>query len=203
MTYFFSNDEDSDLINALQANVFMDRDPSYRFKLGADIDTKGADFDQPIEELPDVSLASLAEKAKNEKKSKALKAKQSGSEIEAIENEIDKTLEKVSVDKAYTKMIEDFPYKKLDNIYFRVQVGAYEKAKKDYFNFLNRFGTVGEERNGTLYKYVIGSFETIDDAREFLEQMKVQGIKDPFVCAYYNNMRVSMKEIYKIFYLHP
>jgi hypothetical protein len=84
-----------------------------------------------------------------------------------------------------------------------VQVGAYEKAKKEYFNFLNRFGTVGEERNGTLYKYVIGSFETIDDAREFLEQMKVQGIKDPFVCAYYNNMRVSMKEIYKIFYLHP
>ena len=47
-------------------------------------------------------------------------------------------------------------------------------------NFLNRFETVGEERNGTLYKYVIGSFETIDDAREFLEQMKVQGIKDAF-----------------------
>ena len=203
MTYFFSNDEDSDVINALQANVFMDRDPSYRFKLGADIDIKGVDFDQPIEELPDVSLASLAEKAKNEKKSEALKAEQSGSEIEAIENEIDKTIEKVSAEKAYTKMIEDFPYKKLDNIYFRVQVGAYEKAKKEYFNFLNRFGTVGEERNGTLYKYVIGSFETIDDAREFLEQMKVQGIKDAFVCAYYNNMRVSMKEIYKIFYLHP
>jgi len=203
MTYFFSNDEDSDVINALQANVFMDRDPSYRFKLGADIDIKGVDFDQPIEELPDVSLASLAEKAKNEKKSEVLKAEQSGSEIEAIENEIDKTIEKVSAENAYTKMIEDFPYKKLDNIYFRVQVGAYEKAKKEYFNFLNRFGTVGEERNGTLYKYVIGSFETIDDAREFLEQMKVQGIKDAFVCAYYNNMRVSMKEIYKIFYLHP
>ena len=111
MTYFFSNDEDSDVINALQANVFMDRDPSYRFKLGADIDIKGLDFDQPIEELPDVSLASLAEKAKNEKKSEALKAEQSGSEIEAIENEIDKTIEKVSAENAYTKMIEDLDRK--------------------------------------------------------------------------------------------
>ena len=197
MTYFFSNDEDSESLNALKANVFMDHAPSSKSFLKSQEETKS--FDRHFEEKQDITLEEFTRI--NEEKAKAKELNKTAvNELDGID--INKFLAKVNKDKAYFKLIEDFPYKRIDNVDFRIQVGAYEDSRKTYFNFLNRFGTVGEEKNGSLYKYVIGSYNTIDDAREYLEQIKMQGIKDAFICAYYNNKRISMKEVYKIFYLH-
>jgi N-acetylmuramoyl-L-alanine amidase len=45
-----------------------------------------------------------------------------------------------------------------------------------------------------LYKYTLGSFETLEDAKKALGEAKQKGYSDAFLIAFYQDKKISIKE---------
>jgi hypothetical protein len=74
---------------------------------------------------------------------------------------------------------------------FKIQVKA-SKAKITDVNPSASLGKLEESFEGGLYKYLLGSFKTKEEAKLFLEKVKANGIVDAFIVKYKNGVRVPL-----------
>jgi hypothetical protein len=82
----------------------------------------------------------------------------------------------------------------MKSVVFRVQIGAY--SRKLSTAIFNNVGQIIEMKTEDgLYKYVSGSFTTIQDAMKERDELVKKGYKDAFVVAYKDNKRVSLSSV--------
>lgn len=192
LTYFFSNDENSDEINALQTNVYMTRiggpDQVIVKKPGRTI--------QPEEETAQSDESSKDEEVNQYMKSstteKVARASSLGNPSDVPEcNEWDD-------DTAMKKIAEDFANNQIKGLLFHVQVGAYHEPRSQIFHFLKEVGSIGEEQHEGLYKYLLGGRNTLEMAKDFQVEIMNKGVKDAFIVPYFEGERIRMCEAYQI-----
>ena len=78
---------------------------------------------------------------------------------------------------------------------YRVQIGAFvlDENAEDEFKSLNN-DTFTVERSDGFSKYVLGVFETQEEADKFKGKLMEMGMRSPFVVPYIDGVRVSMEE---------
>jgi hypothetical protein len=85
----------------------------------------------------------------------------------------------------------------MSGLVFRVQLGAFRNhitVNSSYFNKLNKKLIQEELSEDMLYKYTIGSFESISRASLAKKVIREAGYSDAFLACYYNTKRISMQE---------
>lgn len=78
---------------------------------------------------------------------------------------------------------------------FKVQIGAFQ-----YFNinqYLSETQNFEGETKDNLNKYTIGKFKDYNMADAFKKDIRKMGIKDAWIVAYYDGVRIDMKEAKK------
>lgn len=81
-------------------------------------------------------------------------------------------------------------------VVYRVQVGAY--AKNDVKSkFKSEDGTVNAENTEGLDKYTIGFFRNFADAENFKNEIRKMGLRDAFIVAYNDGVRVPVGSVKK------
>jgi septal ring factor EnvC (AmiA/AmiB activator) len=78
---------------------------------------------------------------------------------------------------------------------FKVQIGAFQ-----YFNinqYLSETQNFEGETRDNLNKYTIGKFKDYNMADAFKKDIRKMGIKDAWIVAYYDGVRIDMKEAMK------
>jgi len=76
---------------------------------------------------------------------------------------------------------------------YRVQIAASkipEPGIKQFIQSLGFFDTVAEDFDGTWYRYFVGEFNQISDAKEFNKQLIDKGITDSFVVTFIDGKKV-------------
>ncbi len=102
--------------------------------------------------------------------------------------------EPVRVSEGVRPTVKDQPGETVERgVVFRVQIGAYQKFKIDDRLANTEKNFSGEYVDG-LNKYLIGRFRSYDLAREFRQDIVKLGIRDAFVVAYVDGVRVSIQE---------
>jgi lipoprotein Spr len=93
-----------------------------------------------------------------------------------------------------------------NNICFKIQIGVFNKVLDMNDSLVIAIKKITGENisyiksSKSIYKYYIGSFKTIDDARLITDKIKENTkIKDAFVVAFKNNQRINLKEAIKDF----
>jgi hypothetical protein len=81
-------------------------------------------------------------------------------------------------------------------ILYRVQIGAYQKFKIDD-KMANTESNFSGETMDNLNKYLIGRFKSYDLAQAFRRDIIKLGIRDAFVVAYQDGIRISVGEAQK------
>jgi len=85
--------------------------------------------------------------------------------------------------------------KEVEGLLFKVQIGAYSKPPKlAYFNFLQNVGPIEVIKESELTKFRLGDFRTLVETENIRLSVIEQGVNDAFVIAYFNGMRISMRE---------
>ncbi|GIV39615.1 MAG: hypothetical protein KatS3mg033_1415 [Thermonema sp.] len=77
-------------------------------------------------------------------------------------------------------------------VYFRVQVGAYERI--DLSSRITQEADMKVEDEGGIKKYTIGYFNDYWEADKFKKYLQSMGIKDAWIVAYRDGVRVDIKE---------
>ena len=75
---------------------------------------------------------------------------------------------------------------------FRVQVGAYEKFDMSQYSGQTGKNFTGESM-GALNKYMMGKFRSYDIAKAFRNDIRKLGIRDAWVVAYNDGVRIEIK----------
>ncbi len=89
--------------------------------------------------------------------------------------------------------------KEVEGLKFKVQVGAYRKPPKvAYFDFLKNVGPIEVIKENALTKFRLGDFSTLVETETIRLRVIEQGIDDAFVIAYFNGIRISMREAVEI-----
>ena len=76
--------------------------------------------------------------------------------------------------------------------HFKIQIGAYEKT---YIPENLAGDDMGLESDGTLQKVLVGKFNDYQAAKELKKYIRNIGIKDAFIVAYRDGVRVSLNEV--------
>jgi len=88
-----------------------------------------------------------------------------------------------------------------EDVIFKVQIGAFSKPKSFSGSFLQKaqnVAGVSEEMGGDgLYKYLVGQFYSIPEAKKFRSQLKTAGF-DGYIVAYHQGERITIKRAYQI-----
>jgi len=77
-------------------------------------------------------------------------------------------------------------------VFFRVQVGAYETI--DLSSRITQEADMKVESEGAIKKYTIGYFNDYWEADKFKKYLQSMGIKDAWIVAYRDGVRVDIKE---------
>lgn len=77
-------------------------------------------------------------------------------------------------------------------VFFRVQVGAYERI--DLSSRITQEADMKVEDEGGIKKYTIGYFNDYWEADKFKKYLQSMGIKDAWIVAYRDGVRVDIKE---------
>ncbi|MCH8902636.1 MAG: OmpA family protein [Bacteroidetes bacterium] len=100
-----------------------------------------------------------------------------------------------------TELLELRGNKKIHNVYFRIQVGAFRNPLPAESEFLKVSDLIERELLGDgLTRYVAGNFETLLEAEVFKQQMRSAGMSDAFIVPYKNKSRTTMKHIYELMF---
>jgi len=90
--------------------------------------------------------------------------------------------------------------KKVEGLYFRVQIAAYKYPQNYNASHLTGLGKI--ERlildDGICRITIGGDFYTISSAHTFLQKVRLAGQKDSFVTAIYKGKRVYLEDLYKM-----
>jgi N-acetylmuramoyl-L-alanine amidase len=75
---------------------------------------------------------------------------------------------------------------------YKVQVKAGEQALNSDNPILARFKEVEESYENNLYKYLVGSFKSLENAKTKLLEIRASGIQDAFLVKYTDGVRVKL-----------
>ena len=84
-------------------------------------------------------------------------------------------------------------------IRFKVQVGAYKD--KIPANIMDQFITIGNVktvRQSGITRYLVGDYESYDEARSELKNLQTEGFSDAFIIGTFNNKIISVEEATKL-----
>ena len=82
---------------------------------------------------------------------------------------------------------------------FKVQVGAYRKSPTlKYFDFLKDVGEVEQVMEDELVKFRLGDYKTLNETEVIRLSVFDQGIRDVFVIAFFDGVRITMREAIEI-----
>lgn len=173
LTYFFFNDEKSDIINALQTNVYMT-------KTGGPVQTF---VNKPAKKVEPEKVEEIVEAPKPKSIS------------------IPKPNLSLTEEEAFKKISTEHPRDLITGLFFHVQVGAFRKprAEEEIYAHLISFGGVGEEQHDGWYKYLLGGKKHMEAAKDFQVEIINKGIKDAFIVPYYHGERLNMRQAYELF----
>ncbi len=109
--------------------------------------------------------------------------------------------DKVAEKKALTAARKDARY-----LNFKIQISARRTPLENVNEPFAKFGLdtkITEERytdetQSYIYKYVVGSYKSVDAAVEACNEVREKGITDAFVVAYYRGKRITMAEAYNL-----
>jgi hypothetical protein len=83
-------------------------------------------------------------------------------------------------------------------LYYRVQIGAYLKINMDRHTESTKNQNFSGETLDGLNKFLIGKFKSYDLAKAFRDDIKRIGIRDAFVVAYQDGIRIDVGQAKKI-----
>lgn len=91
-----------------------------------------------------------------------------------------------------------------DNIIFKVQIGSFANGKvspafKTLHKKLSKFRKIDEYTDQRKYKiFTIGNFANYDDANTLKNQLRLEGVKGPFIIAYKNGEKIPVTQVVKL-----
>jgi hypothetical protein len=91
-----------------------------------------------------------------------------------------------------------------DNIIFKVQIGSFANGKvsptfKTLYKKLSKLRKIDEYADQRKYKiFTIGNFTNYNDANTLKNQLKLEGVKGPFVIAYKNGEKIPVTQVVKL-----
>jgi len=84
-------------------------------------------------------------------------------------------------------------------IRFKVQVGAFkDKIPANVMDQFISFGNVKTVRQSGITRYLVGDYESYDEAKSELNNLQTEGFKDAFVVGTFNNKIISVEEATKL-----
>ena len=113
-----------------------------------------------------------------------------------------KKLEKLSNYEFRNDQITQIKYTAKKGLLFRVQVGALSKSDIKIFNPLKIYGDLTIDKQGSIYKYMIGEFTSLNKLTDTKAQIKMS-IPDAFSVCYYYGQRIHMKHALQILLGNP
>jgi prefoldin subunit 5 len=121
-------------------------------------------------------------------------------ELRALRNKIDSLQNEYSrIQKAYetVKTATQSPVELTPGLFYRVQVGAYQK-----FNMNRYLEHTGDNFTGesvdNLNKYLMGKFKNYELAKAFRDDIIKLGIKDAFIVAFNDGKRITTEEAQRL-----
>lgn len=78
----------------------------------------------------------------------------------------------------------------MESIYYTVQIGAFSNEKEDEIFEIE--GVIVEHELGDLFTYSCGEYSSYEEALDACVNIKFAGIKDAFVTAYQNGVRLEL-----------
>ena len=107
--------------------------------------------------------------------------------------------------KSAKETTEEIPQQEstVDNISYKIQIGAYSKSPPDWvqnlfkkISVIRRIDQYTDDRGITVY--TIGELKSYKDALQMQNQIRQEGVSDAFVAAYKNNVRINVNEARKL-----
>jgi hypothetical protein len=84
----------------------------------------------------------------------------------------------------------------LQGVVYRVQIGAFGQNQVE--NDLATSPNLSLEASGDLQKVVVGQFTNYANAKRLRDRMRQMGVKDAFIVAYNDGMRIDVKEAMRL-----
>lgn len=78
-------------------------------------------------------------------------------------------------------------------VVFKVQIGAFRK--KELSKYFNQNGSFDGEVDNSLQQYTLGTFPDYWEADKFKKYLREMGVKDAWVVAYKDGVRVPLKDV--------
>ncbi|MEN0046858.1 MAG: Ezrin/radixin/moesin family protein [Bacteroidota bacterium] len=79
-------------------------------------------------------------------------------------------------------------------VVFKVQIGAFNKAKKPMESNLAESDNLKVEETDEYQKVVVGQFRDYQSAKDLKDQLQKMGVKGAWIVSYKDGIRVSVKE---------
>jgi len=108
--------------------------------------------------------------------------------------------EETSESNDQTSQLLHIPTKQIKTLVFRVQIFASSKKNTNAQYIINKHNIskqLFEYHINTIYRYSIGAFRTFPEASTYCRTVKNKGIRDAFVVAYKNGIKIPIKEALK------
>ncbi|MBW8051136.1 MAG: hypothetical protein FVQ77_12515 [Cytophagales bacterium] len=85
---------------------------------------------------------------------------------------------------------------KVENLVFRVQIGAYIYPPDPYeFDFLQGVGDIEMVEDDDGYsKFLVNKVETLNQVESLKQNIRAQGVKDAFVAPYFYGKRIKVRK---------
>lgn len=90
--------------------------------------------------------------------------------------------------------------KDVSGIIFRVQIGAGQNSGSEGYlkSKYNITDEVFSEQIDGLYKYTVGSFSTLNEAKDYRDKVRSNGAEGAFIVSYQNGSRIPLQDALKI-----
>lgn len=102
-------------------------------------------------------------------------------------------------DKVHGDLLEEYGDAKADGLTYRVQIGAYNLAQNFNYTSVMKLSKVEKIKlDDNITRFVMGKFDSYNEAKAFREKVVAAGITDAFVTAIYKGKRVYIRELVEI-----
>ena len=103
-------------------------------------------------------------------------------------------------DKTSTQVTPITSRQQIETLVFRVQILASNEKINNAQSILSKHnisGQIFEYHINSIYRYSVGAFRSFSEALNYCQKVKNKGIRDAFVVAYKNGIKVSVKGVLK------
>lgn len=102
-------------------------------------------------------------------------------------------------DKTHGDLLEEYGDARAEGLTYRVQIGAYNLAQNFNYTSVMKLSKVEKIKlDDNVTRFVMGKFDSYNEAKAFREKVVAAGITDAFVTAIYKGKRVYIRELVEI-----